>query len=963
MESFLHHVAKHMLGKYGKDLAQVAVVFPNKRAALFLNQELAQLTDDPLWSPSYITISDLFRQHSAWSVADPILAVAELHKSYTRITGHDEPFEQFYPWGQILLADFDDVDKNMADAAMVFRNLRDLHEYDDVEFLDEAQRALLKRFFNHFTDDNSQLQRRFIELWSRLYAVYEDFNERLRSQGLAYEGMLYREVASREAIAFSHEHYLFVGFNMVHPVERALFRQLQQQGKAAFYWDFDQFYRNGEAAHFIRQYLEQFPNEFANNDAQLYNQFAQPKDITFMAAPTETIQAHYVTEWLRANNRIADGRRTAIVMCNEGLLQTVVHCIPPEVERLNVTTGYPLTATPVAALTELLLDFRETAFVKRQQSYRLHNINRLLRHPYSTHLSPLVPDLVAQLNDRSRFYVKPEELCLDEGLSLLFDREQQQDALAWLMTIVRRVAQTLVLQPEEHTAADPLMQESLFRMYTLLNRVATLNRDVFKEQLSYTSLRTLLRQVISTTTIPFHGEPAEGIQVMGVLETRNLDFDHLLILSCNEGNMPKGVNDTSFIPHTLRKAYGLTTVEHKVAIYSYYFYRLLQRAGDVTILYNNSTEGMATGEMSRFMLQLMVEWPQTISRQLLQAGQTPLPHHPETIQKTPDIMERLRHRVFSPTAINKYIACQLQFFYNYIAELTDNEDNDEDTIDSRIFGLIFHRAAQLVYEQLLPKGIIQAEDIEKILQARPSPLDTVVAQAFSEELFHLPIGTTRHPQLNGMQLITREAVMTYLRRLLRIDSRLAPFRVIGHELKTQQRMVLDDGTAVTIGGRIDRLDEVGIGTANHRLRVVDYKTGSSTVDKITGMEQLFNPPTTKFHTLGYALQTMLYADCVARDRQLRMDYPVIAQAERSRGEALPVQPTLLFILKAGNKDYQPELLLNKEAVTDVSRQVSEPLHEHLATLFRHLFDAEQPFRPADDTARCKYCTFKALCGR
>jgi hypothetical protein len=961
MTSFLHNVAKHLLGKYGQDLAHVAVVFPNKRAALFLNQSLAQLSDGPIWSPSYITISDLFREHSDLTVADPILTIAELHKSYTSITGSDEPFEQFYPWGQLLLSDFDDLDKNLADAKMVFRNLRDYREYDDVEFLTEEQKALLKRFFNHFTDNNSQLQRRFLDLWSRLYDIYTDFRQRLRNQGLAYEGMLYRDVASCEDIKYEYDHYVFVGFNMVHPVEQKLFHSLQKQGKAAFYWDFDHWYLQSEASLFIRKYLKLFPNEFNNDDKELYDNLTSHKAITFMAAPTESIQAHYVTEWLRENNRMEAGNRTAIVMCNERLLPTIVHCIPPEVGPYNVTTGFSLSETPVSSLVEQLLLFRDNAFVKRQNAYRLHEINLVLRHPYATLLSPLVPELIVQLNEQRRFYVAEEDLCLDDGLTLLFSHEKQEDELSWLITIVKRIAQSTPVDPQASPLPSPLMTESLFRMYTLLNRLHALSNEEIKDIVSEKSRNTLLRQLIAATTIPFHGEPAEGIQVMGVLETRNLDFDHLLILSCNDGNMPKGVNDTSFIPHTLRKAFGLTTIENKVAIYSYYFHRLIQRAGDITILYNNSTEGFATGEMSRFMLQMMVGLPQKINRQLLQAGQTPLPHYPDTIEKTDAVMERLRSMLLSPTAINKYIDCPLRFYYNYAAKLYDNNDGDEDIVDSRIFGLIFHRAAQLVYEKLLPQGIIHAEDIEKILNDRTKPLDSIIAQAFSEELFNLPKGTVHHPQLNGMQLITREAVMTYLRRLLSIDKRIAPFRVIGHELDTRQTIFLDDNTSVDIGGRIDRLDEVGIGTPDHRLRVVDYKTGSSVVDNIGDVKQLFEPPTNKIHTHGYALQTMLYADSVSRDIKLRQDYPIIAQIERDG--PLPVQPTLLFILKAGNRDYQPDLLLNKESVTDIRRQVSDELHEHLAELLHDIFNISQPFRPTDDINRCKYCPFTRLCGR
>ena len=973
MTSFLHHVACHMKDKYGKDLAHVAVVFPNKRAALFLNQSLAQLSDGPLWSPSYITISELFRNHCDLTVADPILTIAELHKSFVHITGRNESFEQFYPWGQLLLSDYDDIDKNLVDAQKVFRNLRDYHEYDDVEFLTEEQRRMLKRFFAHFVDDNSLLQHRFLELWSHLYDIYVDFRQRLRSQGLAYEGMLYREVAEQQNIDFLHTHYLFVGFNMVHPVEQRLFTMLKKQGKAAFYWDFDNFYKNEESAFFIRQYLQLFPNEFDNDNPTLYDNYSKEKTLTFMAAPTESIQAHYVTEWLRENNRIQAGNRTAIVMCDENLLPTIIHCIPPEVEKYNVTTGYPLSETPVAALIELLMAFRDNGYVKRQNAYRLHDLNLILRHPYSPLLSPKVPDLLAHLNEQRHFYVEAEELCLDDNLSHLFSQEKQDDELMWLMTIVRTIAQSLLPRPStldsqpltldsRPSTLDPLMQESLFRMYTLLNRLDALCKESLKDTVSKSSMRALLRQLIASTSIPFHGEPAEGVQVMGVLETRNLDFDHVLILSCNDGNMPKGIKDTSFIPHTLRKAYGLTTVEHKVAIYSYYFHRLLQRASDVTILYNNSTEGFATGEMSRFMLQLLVDLPQPISRQLLQAGQTPLPHQPDTIQKTPPVLEAIQKKVLSPTAINKYISCSLRFYYNYVTDLYDNNDSDEDIVDSRIFGLLFHRAAQLVYEQLLPQRVLQAEDFDNILKNGSKQLDTVVAQAFCEELFHLPEGTTRHPRLNGMQLITREAVMSYLRRLLRIDRQLTPFRVVGHELQTYQTIQLPTGETVTIGGRIDRLDEVDIDTPDHRLRVVDYKTGSSVVDNITDLSQLFAPATDKLHTFGYALQTMLYADSVSRDDILWHKNPVLADIEKHSGR-LPVQPTLLFILKAGNKDYQPDILLQKQSIVDIRSQVSDDLHEELNNLLVRIFDSTSPFTPAEDTKRCKQCPFKKLCGR
>ena len=543
MKSFLEYVAEDIIRKYGTQLARVAVVFPNKRASLFLDEHLAHVAGRPLWSPAYITISDLFRQHSRRSVADPIKLVCDLHKSFTRCTGIDETLDHFYSWGELMLSDFDDIDKNMADASKVLANVRDIHELDDISYLTDEQRTMLQQFFSNFSaDHNSELKERFLRLWSRFYDIYTDFNRLLADQQLAYEGALYREVAQNDDTDFKYDMYLFVGFNMMQRAEQMLCRRLMQQGKARFYWDFDRYYTSGpnvpEAGHYIAQYLEAFPNELDVNDDDIYNHLADTdKHISYISAPTENIQARYVTTWLREGSRMRDGRRTAIVMCNEGLLQTVIHCIPDEVDKVNVTTGYPLSQTPVASFIMLLL---------------AGNRKALMRHPYYA----FAPD----------------------------DRTPDVDTI---LAAVRAIATSRKARDRQATEDDPLTDESLYRAYTLLNRVSELigSGDLTVDRIT---LQRLISQIIRATTIPFHGEPAEGIQVMGVLETRNLDFDHLLILSCNEGNMPKGVNDSSFIPYSIRKAYQLTTIDNKVAIYAYYFHRLIQRASDITILYNNS---------------------------------------------------------------------------------------------------------------------------------------------------------------------------------------------------------------------------------------------------------------------------------------------------------------------------------------------------------------------------------------
>ena len=576
MKSFLEYVAEDILRKYGTDLSRIAVVFPNKRASLFLNEHLARLSSHPIWSPAYITISDLFRHHSDLEVADPIKLVCDLHRVFTEVTGTDETLDHFYGWGQLLIADFDDVDKNMADAEKVFANVRDIHELDDIAYLTEEQKAAIRKFFGNFSDDhNTELKERFLRLWSRMFDLYQGFNKHLAQQGLAYEGALYRQVASSSHIDFAYDTYLFVGFNVLQQVEQRLFSMLKKEGRAHFYWDFDQYYMQGqnEAGHYIALYQADFPNELDSSNKDIYGQFAETKQISFVSASTENIQARYISTWLSQQDRIKGGRSTAIVLCNEALLPTAIHALPDEVEKVNITTGYPLSQAPIASFIGQLITLRTLGYDVSRNSFRPRYVNVVKRHPYSA-------------------FISEEELfATPEG--------GNPELLQWLCKLIRFTAQG-------NETKDPHFQESVFRAYSLINRLRELV-DCGDLSIDVVTLQRLIRQLISSTSIPFHGEPAEGLQVMGVLETRNLDFQHVLLLSCNEGNMPRGVNDNSFIPYSIRKAYGLTTIDHKVSIYSYYFHRLIQRAKDITILYNNATTDGQTGEMSRFMLQLLVE--------------------------------------------------------------------------------------------------------------------------------------------------------------------------------------------------------------------------------------------------------------------------------------------------------------------------------------------------------------------
>lgn len=993
MKTFLKYVARDILEKYGNNLSDIAIVFPNKRAALFLNESLARLTDHPIWSPSYITISDLFRKHSTLKVGDPIKLVCDLHKTFVTCTGIDETLDHFYGWGQLLITDFDDIDKNMAEAEKLFANLSDIHELDDISYLTEEQKMLIRKFFSNFNDDhNSELKKRFLQLWSHFLDIYQQFNQRLEEQGLAYEGALYRKVVNDENIKFQHKKYLFVGFNMMQVVEQKLCERLMKEGKAHFYWDYDDYYmqNNHEAGHYIREYLKYFPNELNDMSPHdlrdIYHNFDNDKDITYISASTENIQARYVNQWLKEKKRYKCGKKVAIVLADEGLLQSVIHSLPTnedikslpdysENDQLsyNITLGYPLQQTPFYSLLQHLINLQGIGHPKHSNNYRLHYVLMALRHPYTRYISQNYSKLLSALDEQKQFYPTRQFLSMDgdEGLSLLFkdlgETATENEYNLRLIQYLLEILKTIGVNSKEQD--DPLFQESLFRTYTLLNRLQELIQtgDLAVDCIT---LERLMQQLIQSTSIPFHGEPAEGIQIMGVLETRNLDFEHILVLSCNEGKLPKGVNDASFIPYSLRKAYGLTTVDNKVAIYAYYFHSLLQRSRDITLCYNNATEDGQSGEMSRFMLQLLVESHHDIKRSSLVAGQSTIRPTYDPIEKKLHTFIKLKNlKMLTPTFLNTYLRCEKQFYYKYVEGLIEPDEIDEDEVDNKVFGNIFHRAAELFYQGLASNNALTTDNKGKLKLTRPivitkeqleqalkdeSLVYRLVDQAFREELFKVS-AAGYHPKYNGLQLINKEVIARYIRQLITIDMRQAPFTILGLELVVKTGIEVETSIgklSLTIGGFIDRLDAVAAnGNANgknlaERIRVIDYKTGRISTTHPRALDEVFNPSMLNKHT-DYYLQSMLYSIIVKHNKDLNPGQD-------------PVSPGLLFIQNAGAEDYDPTLKMGKELISSID-VYEEEFMKQLKVLIANIFDKDQPFRPTDDKHRCEYCPYAALC--
>lgn len=959
MESFLKLVAADLYKHTEGNLAHTAVVFPNKRAGLFFNEYLAQESESPIWSPAYVSISELFRSLSPWEVGDPVKLVCELYKIFRRETQSTETLDDFYFWGEMLISDFDDADKNKVDTDKLFSNLQDLRNImDDYTFIDDEQEEAIRQFFQNFSiERRTALKERFISLWDVLGNIYKGFRESLASQNIAYEGMMYRHVIEHlDVDKLPYEKYVFVGFNVLNKVEHTLFTQLKDVGKAVFYWDYDEFYMKEnrqavthEAGEFIRRNLRDFPSPLSG---ELFKNLSKPKEVHYIASSTENAQARYLPQWIR-NNLATPEKETAVVLCNEALLQPVLHSLPAEVKHVNITMGFPLSQTPVYSFLIALLELHTHGFNFKSGRYTFQSVVTLLKHPYTRQLTGQAELLEKELTRNNRFYPLPGELGKDEFLTRLFT------PLSGNLNLCIRLSETLqqvagIYQAntsgtEDTDAFNQLYRESLFKAYTTINRFRTL---IEEDELTVQSetFRRLLVKVLSATNIPFHGEPAIGMQVMGVLETRNLDFRHLVLLSVNEGQLPKSGGDSSFIPYNLRKAFGMTTIEHKIAVYAYYFYRLLQRAERITLMYNTSSDGLNRGEWSRFMLQFLIEWPHPITRQFLEAGQSPQGTSPITVEKTPDVMRRMQSLFdvranpkakFSPSALNYYLDCPLKFYYRYVAGLSAPDEVSAE-IDSATFGSIFHYAAEHIYKDLTTHGkVINKEALETLLRNEVK-LQDYVDTAFKKLFFNVP--QNEKPEYNGVQLINSAVIARYLKQLLQNDLRYAPFTFIASEMEVDEPIDIQTPKGVIksrIGGIIDRMD-----SKDGTLRIVDYKTGGD-ADTPPHVESLFIPDKKRSN---YVFQTFLYAAIMCRKQP-----------------TMKIAPALLYIHRAATETYSPVIQMGeprkpKEAVEDFSKYEKE-YRERLQGLLEEIFNPEKSFTQTEIIEKCTYCDFKALCKR
>ena len=980
MTPFLQAVAQDLYRRYGDNLSHTAVIFPSKRAGLWFDRYLYECAGHPLWSPSYVSVDELFGRISKLGKESSIRTVCLLHEIFCRLTGSTEPLDDFYHWGELMLSDFDDIDKNFVEADRLFVNLADIKDVESrFDYLSPEQRALLARFFAGLSNntERTELKRRFIELWQTMGDIYNELRTALSAKGLAYEGMMYRDAIEHfDTSLLTYDHYIIVGFNVLNRVEQALFDRLKESGKALFYWDYDRYYYDNirhEAGTFVRENISRYGNALGD-DNTLYDHLNHLSEITYISAATDNAQARYLHTWL--GTYLTDREEeTGVILCNEDIASTVMHALPGDkLKNVNVTMGVRLTQTPVYTLVNTYLNLHTKGYDETQDMYMIGHVATLLSHPYIVRLYPEAEPLRHMLMRSKRIYISSTTTGITEaGMEHLFAHPTDNRSLLSALTTLISHTGRLFCETNEEDYFTQLGKEALFQVHRIAESFKTLIEEGTLRIATKTLVR-LMQRMMTQVSIPFHGEPAIGLQVMGVLETRNLDFRHIILLSANEGKLPKSASEVSFIPHNLREAFGMSTIQRQNAVYAYYFYRMIQRAEQVTIVYNNGTDGMNKQEPSRYIMQLQVEFPGKLLSRELHSPSRPVPSEEIVVEQTDDTRHKLQEHFryspppchslqslrtedfvaeqseeslqakkpifrLSPSTLNDYLDCRLRFYLKHIEGLTPPEEPNAD-IDVAALGTIFHKSAELAYDRLTERSrTITKEDITALLKEERH-VQGIVDEAFRTEFFHSEPDKPLH--YNGTQLIVRHVICSYLRQLLRMDQRRTPFDYIQSEKKISQVLpIVSHGTPLDIllGGTIDRIDSKKDVNGHEVIRIIDYKTGGSQ-KTIKNIDELFQRDKPRD---GYVFQAFYYA------------YLMSSKYER-------IAPSLLFVRNTSDEAFEPHILIDKHPVEDFTlyRDVfAQRLHETI----EEIFNSDVPYTATTNKEACKYCKFTSLCGK
>jgi CRISPR/Cas system-associated exonuclease Cas4 (RecB family) len=956
---FLKYVAEDLLKQFGNNLSQVCVVFPNKRARLFFSLYLGESSGGKtIWAPVYRTISELFQELSGLTLADRMQLVFELYLVYQGITKAADNFDDFYYYGEILLADYDEIDKSLVNARDLFRNLAELKSLEgSLEYLTEVQLNAIRQFWSSFSREQMPAgQNEFLKFWEFLYEMYDAYRDRLKTKQLAYEGMICREVAgmikSSGPLRFSSDRYVMVGFNALNATEEILFTSLKRQNKALFYWDYDEYYTASlwhEAGHFIRDNIRRYPPPV------LYPGFANltgiSKNVSVIPVSSDTAQAKIIPAVFRLLGLSAEGdlQRTAIVLPDEKLMMPVMYSLPREIRDVNITMGYPLRESSAFAFIGLIAQLYRNSLIagSGETLFSYTDVTALLKHPfvYSAHRNE-ADEMIRMIRERNREFVGLGELHRHDSLRVFFRSVKNADeAIDCMNRALEHAIQNMLENPEASTGhINPFQLECLYQAYTMVSHLS----DVLHNSgLSFSSrlLFSLVYNLCSGMTVPFSGEPLAGLQVLGVLETRLLDFDNVVVLSMNEGIMPRSFALSSFIPHNLRYGFGMSVPEHHDAVYSYYFYRLIQRAKNVVLIYNENADGLFTGERSRFIYQMACE-------NLFATREIRLETHiesgiaaPIVRQKTDRVMAILNACLtggdgsyLSPSSINEFINCPLKFYFHRIASLEEAEEVSEE-IDPMAFGNILHAAMLEIYKPFVGKDIDRG--ILSAVISREDNIEEMILKSFRDELF--PSGGYRDWKPEGMHLITKEIIKKYILQVLKTDLRTAPFQLISLEETYRTSLPLRSGAGTVktaqIGGRIDRIDQSG-----ELIRIIDYKTGTENL-AFKNLDTLFTALPKERNDAAF--QILLYAWLVCKNTQ-----------------AAHIVPCLYYVRGSYKQGYTGFLKdqSDRSEVQEFSRY-EQIFEDHLVSVLEALYNPAIPFAQTTDEEYCTLCAYRQICHR
>ena len=970
MATFIEEVAARIYEKYGDDISSLTVVLPSKRARLFFAEALSKAAKRPIWEPNYTSIDDLMSALSSLVKADKFRLVTELYNIYTKY--NKGKFDEFYHWGEVLIADFDMIDKYQVDASQLFTNISDLKELESYTgYLRVEHIELINRFWHTMiapSDDTikgSKEKDAFLKVWRSLRTIYEEFRACLREQGIGYTGMIYREAVERlkqeKSSIAEDKRYLFVGFNALSQCEKELLSYMQEHCKVEFYWDYDNYYVENEyqeAGLFIRENLKMFGEE----QGVSHNNLRNIKSINVLSTSSNVAQCQCVVDILEkiaAENNGILGKDTAVVLTDENLLLPLLYALPEKFKTeqkdengkvvnpaINVTMGYPLRNTLAYSFVERLLELQKHARGGddgREATFYYVDVEGLLTHPYVADASTSqYRELRAEIVKHRMFQVPASMLTKSSLLEKLFRKTDNWLELSeYLLDVIDTVA--IASESGEEKAFRSEFLAMVSEALSKLQSVVIQCNVAISEQI-YASL---VRRHLQAERVPFTGEPLEGLQVMGILETRNLDFKNVILLSMTDNNFPGSrATDMSFIPYGLRFGFNIPTAEHHEGVYAYYFYRLIERTENLYMLYSSAADDKSTGEPSRYIRQIEYETDFKIDYTNVGVEVSLSESNDIEVEKSVEVFDKLlrftRDKGLSPTAFSTYVKCPLKFYFN-VVELLRPEDELEESVDNMTFGNIFHEAADLLYKQT--SGY--AEPALRLAELRDEgKVEECVDQAIAKVYFGDTSGVLRH-QLGGEMLIIRNIVCEYLRKnLLNYDIRNNEFASVVAECNVSMLLPIRVGDKqfdVRLAGRADRIDTL----KNGMLRVIDYKTGKPRLN-YSGIESLFHGEPIATKRESNIINTLLYSMMISHEH------------------GKDVRPELYYVGSMVHDDYSPrfvETIERKSRTLEAYSDVAGEFEEEVKSTLREMFDRSIPFRQCEDSSACKYCDYQTICNR